>query len=337
MNATLWVWSQLGVCAALILFAGTRLSRYGDVIADKTGMSGSWVGLILLATVSSLPELVTGVSSVTLADAPNIAVGDILGSCVFNLAILIVVDFLTPEESIYHRASQGHILSAGFGVLLIGFTGFCVLLGGRFPQLSIENVGLYTPIIIVIYFIAVRGVFFYEKKQIKEFLEAEGDRYPEMTLKQAITRYVLAAVVVVGAGIWLPFIGTQLSAVMGWDSTFVGTMFIAAATSLPELAVTIGALRLGAPDMAVANLLGSNLFNIFILALDDIFYFKGPLLANVSGSHALSAMSATMMTGIVVVGLLYRTNSRIFKTFDWISIGLFILYLLNFTILYLHG
>lgn len=337
MNAMLWVWLQFGICATVILVAGTRLSRYGDVIADKTGMSGSWVGLILLATVSSLPELVTGLSAVTLADAPNIAVGDILGSCVFNLAILVVVDSLLPDESIYHRASQGHILSAGFGVLLIGFTAFCILLGGRFPQVSIGHVGLYTPIIIVLYFIAIRGVFFYEKKQIKDFLDAEGDRYPEMTLQQAVARYAIAAIVVVGAGIWLPFIGTQLSAVMGWDNTFVGTLFIAAATSLPELAVTIGALRLGAPDMAVANLLGSNLFNIFVLAVDDLFYTKGPLLAKAASSHVISALSAMMMTGIVIVGLLYRSNSRVFKVFDWISIGLFILYFLNFTLLYLHG
>jgi cation:H+ antiporter len=84
------VWLQLGACAALIAVAGTKLSRYADVIADKTGLSGNWIGLILLATVTSLPELATGISSVTIADAPNIAVGDILGSCVFNLAILVM-------------------------------------------------------------------------------------------------------------------------------------------------------------------------------------------------------------------------------------------------------
>lgn len=337
MNEVFLVWLKFGVCAVLILFAGTRLSRYGDVIADKTGMSGSWVGLILLATVSSLPELVTGVSSVALADAPDIAVGDILGSCVFNLAILVVLDFLMPEESIYRRASQGHILSGGFGILLIGFTGFCILIGARFPSLSFGHVGFYTPFIIVMYFIAVRSVYYYEKKQVQAYVEAEADRYPDLTLRQAIARYATAAVVIVGAGIWLPFIGTQLSTVMGWDKTFVGTMFIAGATSLPELAITIGALRLGAVDMAVANLLGSNLFNIFVLAVDDLFYLKGPLLSHVSASHAISATSAMMMTGIVIVGLLYRTNSRVFRTVDWVSLGLFVLYFLNFTILYLYG
>ena len=337
MDGALLVWLQFGICAALILFAGTRLARYGDVIAGKTGMSGSWVGLVLLATVSSLPELVTGLSSVTLANAPDIAVGDILGSCVFNLAILIVLDFLTPEESVYRRAGQGHILSAGFGILLLGVTGFGLLLGNRFPTLSIGHVGLYTPFIIALYFIAVRSIFFYEKKQIEAFVETEIDRHPDLTLSQAIVRYVTASAVVVVAGIWLPFIGTQLSQVMGWDNTFVGTLFIAGATSLPELAITIGALRLGALDMAFANVLGSNLFNIFVLAIDDLFYLKGPLLSHVSSSQAISAVSAMMMTGIVIVGLLYRSKSRLFRTIDWISIGLFVLYFINFTVLYLYG
>ena len=105
-----FVWLQFALCAALIGLAGYRLSRYGDVIAEKTGLSGTWIGMILLATVTSLPELATGVSAVTFADTPDIALGDALGSCVFNLLILMILDFLYPKESLYMRASQGHLL-----------------------------------------------------------------------------------------------------------------------------------------------------------------------------------------------------------------------------------
>jgi len=83
------IWLELLICPAVIGYAGYFLSRYGDIIAEKTGMSASWVGLILLSTTTSLPELATGKSSVTFANAPNIAVGDVLGSTVFNLAILV--------------------------------------------------------------------------------------------------------------------------------------------------------------------------------------------------------------------------------------------------------
>ena len=122
------VWIKFLFCLVVIGLAGARLSRYGDVIAEKTGLGRNWVGLVLMATVTSLPELVTGVSAVTVVGAPNIAIGDVLGSCVFNLLILVVVDYLYREESVYTRASRGHILAAGFGVVLIGLTGLSLIL-----------------------------------------------------------------------------------------------------------------------------------------------------------------------------------------------------------------
>jgi len=101
------LWLSLLFCLAVIGYAGYYLSRYGDIIAEKTGMSASWAGLILLATATSLPELITGISAVTIANAPDIAVGDVLGSTVFNLAILVILDALYKRETIYSRAAQG--------------------------------------------------------------------------------------------------------------------------------------------------------------------------------------------------------------------------------------
>jgi len=128
------VWIQFLSCVAVIWIAGVRLSRYGDVIAEKARLSRTWIGLILLAAVTYLPELVTGISAVALANSPDIALGDALGSCVFNLLIVTVLDFLQRGESVFTRASQGHILSGGFGVILIGFVGFTILLGSHGPM-----------------------------------------------------------------------------------------------------------------------------------------------------------------------------------------------------------
>ena len=331
------VWLQFGLCTVLIGFTGNKLSRYGDVIADKTGLSGTWVGLMLLATVTSLPELVTGISAVTVADTPDIALGDVLGSCVFNLVILTILDFLQREESVYTRASQGHILAAGFGVVLIGFVGFNVLLADQTSEFAIGHVGIYTPLIIILYAVAMRTVFRYERAQMAAYAEERAERYPEIKLRQAVQRYVLAALVVVGAGIWLPFIGEQIARVMEWEATFVGTLFVAFATSVPEMAVTVSAMRLGALDMAISNLLGSNLFDILIVAVDDFFFARGPILAHVSPVHAVSAISAMMMTGIVIVGLLYRPKTRLFRAAGWASLLLLGIYLLNASVLYLHG
>jgi cation:H+ antiporter len=75
-SPVLTVWPAFALCAVFITIAGTLLSRYGGVIADKTGLGDTWIGLALLVTVTSLPELVTGASAVVLADAPNLACGE---------------------------------------------------------------------------------------------------------------------------------------------------------------------------------------------------------------------------------------------------------------------
>lgn len=337
MHGLVIIWLSLAVCLAVIGVAGVRLSRYGDIIAEKSGMSRGWVGLILLATVTSLPELVTGLSAVTVALAPDIAVGDILGSCVFNLLIIVVLDFLYRKESIYTRARQGNVLSAGYGIALIGFVGLNLLLyrDGTFP--SIGHVGLYAPLILLLYLLAMRSLYRYEQEQVSEYVEDRAELYPDTSLKQAVRGYVMAAMAVVAAGIWLPFIAKDLAVVMAWEQSFVGTLFVAAITSAPELVVTVAALRMGAVDLAIGNLFGSNLFNIAILAIDDFAYLPGPLLADVSLTHATSAFSAMMMSGLAVVGLVLRPQSRVFRTVSWISLLLLVIYLLNTLFLYLYG
>ncbi len=337
MTPVLSVWLQFAACLALVGIAGPHLSRSGDVIADKTGLSGNWVGLILIATVTSLPELMTGISAVTMAGTPDIAVGDVLGSCVFNLAILVVLDFLQRGESVYRRVRQGHILSAGFGVILIGFIGMSLLLHGQGASFSIGRIGSYTPIIILFYLLGMRAVSTYERDHREEITEASAGRYPNVTLHRAVVTYAGAALVIIAAGTALPFVAAQLSEVMGWQRTFVGTLLVAAVTSLPELVVTIAACRIGALDMAMANLLGSNLFNTLVLAIDDLLYPHGPLLYHVSGAHAVSAMSAVIMSGIVIVGLVYRPQMRVFRTVGWTSLALFTMYLINAYAIYLHG
>ena len=331
------IWLSLSACLAVIGFAGVRLSRYGDIIAEKTGLSRGWVGLIMLATVTSLPELVTGLTAVTIAKVPDIAVGDILGSCVFNLLIIVLLDFLYRRESIYTRARLGNVLSAGYGIALIGFAGLNLLLdrAGSIP--SIGHVGLYTPVILLLYLLAMRSLYRYERAQVSEYVEDRAELYPGTSLKQAVHGYLMASLAVVAAGIWLPFVARDLALVMAWEQSFVGTLFVAAITSAPEVVVTVAALRMGAIDLAIGNLFGSNLFNIAILAIDDLAYLPGPLLADVSLTHATSAFSAMMMSGLAVVGLVLRPASRVFRTVSWVSLLLLVIYLLNSLFLYLYG
>jgi cation:H+ antiporter len=190
---------------------------------------------------------------------------------------------------------------------------------------------------VVLYVVAMRVLFDYEKRQMAAFAHDTAQQYANVTLRQAVLRYALAAAVVVGAGAWLPFVGNALARAYDWNNSFVGTLFVAGATSLPELVVTLAALRLGALDMAIANLLGSNLFDIVIIAVDDLFFLRGPLLSHVSDAHAVSALSALIMTGAVVVGLIFRPAGRIFKAVGWVSVLLAGVYLANTYVLFRFG
>ncbi len=124
------IWLQFAGTALVIVLAGVRLARYGDVLGEKTGMGRSWIGVVLLAATTSLPELFTGFGATALASLPDIAIGDVLGSCMFNLVILSLMDAVQPEP-LSARAHQVHALSIGFGLLLVGVAGLGLVAGHR--------------------------------------------------------------------------------------------------------------------------------------------------------------------------------------------------------------
>src|SRR3972149_4909509 len=289
------------LCSAGIVYCGSNLSKYGDVIAEKTGLGRAWIGLLLMASGTALPELMTGISSVTIADVPNIALGDIMGSCVFNLSIIALMDILHGRKPIFSESEHGHILSAGFGIILISLASISIMANANIP--AIGHIGLYSTAIIVIYFIGIRGVFLFERRRIKEFVGemVQTLHYEHITTKEAVVKYAINALFIIGVATWLPFIGDRIAEETGLGRIFIGSIFIALTTSLPELVVSISALKIGATDLAIANLFGSNIFNILILAVDDIFYKKGPLLAHVSLNHVATGVIAIIMTGIAIM------------------------------------
>ncbi len=322
------------ICTSVIVYAGTRLSKYGDIIAEKTGLGKTWIGVILMASVTSLPELVTGISSVTYAGVPDIAVGDVIGSCVFNMSILAILDAVYRPMPVSAKAHHGNILSAGFGILLLSIVVMGLFFGNRI--FSLWWIGPYSLLFAAIYFIAMRLVYFYEKKQISLFIQdmAAELKYKGISTKTAILNFCVNAVFVVIAAIFLPKIGEGIAESTGLGQTFVGNIFIAISTSLPELVVCIAAVKIDAVDLAIGNLFGSNVFNIFILAIDDFLFTKGPILSFVNQNHIISAVSAIAMTSIAVIGLTYRSEKKpLFLAWD--SIGILLLYVINLMSLYM--
>ena len=324
------VWLEFLGVTALILFSGTRLTRYGDIISEKSGLSRLWLGMVLMAGVTSLPELATGLSAVA-SNLPDIASGNILGSCVFNVFILGLLDTLSKKVPLSSKINQANILSAGMSILFLGGVSLSLFLGGRLPGLG--WIGLYTPLLVLGYLGTMRMAFKFEKKRSASASGLAVDREASaMTLRAAVLRYALHAGVVVGSAIFLPSIAERIAEMTGLGQTFVGNIFVAISTSLPELTVCIAALKIGAVDMAVGNIFGSNIFNMFILAIEDIFFFKGPILSFVESQHMIPSLLAMAMTGLAIAGLIYNSEKKHFL-WAWDSFGIILIYTVNLYLL----
>jgi cation:H+ antiporter len=224
-------------------------------------------------------------------------------------------------------------LAAGFGVLLLGIASIAISAGERLPALG--WIGMSSFAFIATYVIAMRMVFLFEKKRISELVHerVEAARYDKMTLKRALTYYGANALLVVAAATYLPHLADQIAFATGLGRTFVGTIFVALATSLPELVVSIAAVRIDATDLMFGNLLGSNLFNMAILGLDDLVYVKGPILAHASPAHLVTASAAMAMTAVAVIGLTYRVSKKRLW-FAWDSWALLAVYMVAVSLVY---
>jgi cation:H+ antiporter len=240
------------VCAIIIFFVGQKLSSYGDMIAKKTGLGKVWIGLILMATVTSLPELIAGISSAAFVQSADLAVGDILGSCTFNLAILAALDIFVPRnQHLFSLASNRHILSASLGIILVASAG----LGLFLPQhlVILPGIGVISFAFAVIYLFSIRVIYMQEMLvRLSETGESEEEK--EMpSSRKLITGYIGYAMVIIGAALFIPLFAAKIVEQTGIAAPFMGTVFIAASTSLPEIAVSIAAVRLGAIDLAVGT------------------------------------------------------------------------------------
>ncbi len=294
--------------AAVIVVAGLFLTKYADAIADATGLGRTLAGLVLLAAATSLPELAVDCAAVLMTPpAPNIAVGAVVGSSVFNLLILGVMDFCHwRKDRIISPESAGHALSAITTITLTAIVVLFVLLKD-FP-LEWMSVGLGPFLVFLIYMATLRLIY------LDQVVAAEGKSTDEASspygLKHAIIGYVVATAVIFIAARYLAPTADKIAQVTNLGGTFVGSTFVALTTSLPEVVTTFAAVRMGAFDLAVGNVLGSNAFNMAILFPVDVFYRQGSLLKDADQSHAVTGVAVIVITSIVCLGLLYRPKKR---------------------------
>lgn len=331
------LWLEFIVMALFIIISGTYLSRFGDIIADKSGLGQAFIGGILIAMATSLPELVTSVSSAVVG-APDIAVGNAFGSNTFNLVILAFADLLQGKGPLLLRVNYSHILSGLVGILLSALVVFSLILSHFMNfNLSIFGIGVDSIILLFTYIVSVRMIYRYDKKNpLDPEEEKEEDPNPDYTLNKALLGFAVCAVVIVFSGYRLTLTADQISAVTGIDQSFIGSIMVAAATSLPELVATISAVKINAYNMAVGNVFGSNIFNMTVIFFADLFYRQGVLLEAAKIVHILTATIGILMATIILIGLFYRSR-RSFMWMGWDAIAAAVVYFVGVYLLFQLG
>jgi len=319
------VWVKFISCILIIFFSGRKVAKYGDIIAQKTGLGGVWIGVVLIALITSLPELFNGVSAIVLVGAPDLTVGNLLGANSFNLLNLALLDIICQNGSLLALASRTHRLTGWFSLLLVLVVAASVFISHSLYTMDMGWMGWYTPIIILLYLVSMRMIFLSEQRQPAR-QETRLD-YGEESTGKVYLYFAFSAACIIGAGIWLAIIGNEIALVTGWGQGFVGSLLLAFTTSLPEITVSFAAMRIGARDMAIANMLGSNLFNMTIIPIDDLLYLKGPVLAAVSERLLITALAVMLMTVIFTVGLNFKP--RRFFRLNWWNSALILLFLFS--------
>lgn len=289
----------------IIVVAAVFLANSADEIAEGTKLGRSMAGLILLAGATSLPEFMVGWTGIQIG-AYDLTIGELLGSCLLNLLILALMDLVTRTKgSMISRISVAHAISAAASILLAG----TVLMSLLMPSnIVIARLSIGSWIIAIVYFACMRLIYQDQMEHASDIESEPSER--KIALMKAIPIYLVAATVILFTAPQLAVKAEKLSHMTGLGETFFGTVFVALITSLPELVSTYTAIRLGAFDMAVGNILGSNCINLFIIPLVDAATPKA-IFASISMTHALTATSIILITTVTMVGLLYRGAKKI--------------------------
>jgi cation:H+ antiporter len=322
----------------VVIVSGSRLTRYADAIAKRYNLAAGWVGLILLATITSLPEVVAG-GTATWIGNPDLAFATIYGSCSFNITIIVLLNALLGGGSVLRLASTSHVLTSSFGVLLLGISLFGMLLVEKFGasragQACEVSCAL---LILVGYVFCMRLTHGYESAHMEP--ASPERREPTGQRGSLFVPITILSVILVLSSWWLAQSGNVLSAheiqMIGrpLGATFVGAGFIALATSLPEIVTGVAAARLGNLDLALGNIFGSNMFNIFTVPMFKVVSLargESLLMAGESfhlNQSLLAGILPMILTAIAVGGITYRSQRKMLRRFGFDSILIAAVYL----------
>lgn len=318
------------LAACITIYSAVKLSTFADVIGERTKLGGMMAGTFLLAGATSLPEVTTSLTAIGLNN-PDLAISNVFGSNLFNLFVLAVFDLIYRRKKMFSLVGGDHLMT---GYMNFGLTGI-VFTAMLFPSpVHFLNIGIEMYLLVLLYVICMklmsaRSAGLVTSHETAAASESDIHHTGAISLRRAKTGFVIHAVIILGAGSLLTFAGDAIALATGLSSSFMGTYLIAGATSLPEVVTVLVALQLANYQLAVGNILGSNMFNLLILALSDAAFRQGPVLSAVSPVTLVSITSLMIINIVVVAALLiFKYKSAKTGTYTVPSVVVIVLYVI---------
>lgn len=330
------------VAAVMVWMAGVRITRYANVISVRTGMAQALVGMLLLGGVTSLPEVAVAVSAAAHGDGA-LAVNSVLGGIAMQVAILAVADVAIGKKALTAVVPNPIVfLQGAFKVFLLSIVASAIVVG----DVAFLGVGLWMWLLFFLCAFAMwtlastrgrRPWRVVDDKDLegeeKRHAEREAERDASQSLRSTIAKATAAAAVIVAAGYVLSRTGDAIAEQTGLGESFVGAVFVAIATSLPEVSTVLAAARAGLYTMAVSDIFGTNLFDITLLFVIDAVAGGEPVLNSAGPFSTFAAIIGITVTMMFVAGVAERRDRTILRMgID--SAGVLVTYLGGLVILY---
>lgn len=255
------------VVASLVVYLSIKASEYIDMLDRTTDLSGAFLGGVLLSAVTSLPELFTSISATILLNKPSLCIGNILGSNLFNASILALLGIVAIRDFRKAPIAKGNIAVACFVAAI-----YAVLILNWFNifDFEIATLNVVTFVIVILYAFGVR---FLAGNNGDE--GADSDSTIDMTTRQIAVRFAAVSVGIIAMSILMTYITDDIAAEYNIGMGLAGAIFLGVATSLPEVSSTVALFRMKNYDVAVGNIIGSNLFNFVVLCIADLLCIRG--------------------------------------------------------------
>lgn len=303
------------VLAFLTIFMSVKLSYYGDILGKQTKVGSAFVGGLLIASITSLPEFVTCISAVVF-DNLALSLGDIVGSNMFNIFVLAVYNVYFFKSDIFKNTSKKYILECL--ILIVDYI---------FIILGVSNmfVSITTFVLFIMYIVYMLSIILIKREDDDERISEEKEKF-------IVLKFSLTAIIMIILSILVTHQADEISHLYPkFSSSSIGAILLGITTSLPEVVTTFALLKLNNFNMAISNMLGSNIFNFLVLAFADIFAEN-----NYIYSYSDSYSMFYILGGITITILFMSTLIKKFNCKLYYLIISLIMILVYFRVWYLQ-